>query len=71
MRKRTCCPKCKSSDDVIEIMYGLPTPEAFKEAEEGKIMLGGCVIESGAPDWFCGSCKHEWSDPKSSDEDES
>jgi len=71
MLESDCCPRCKSDNDIRQIMYGLATYEDSKEAEKGKIVLGGCVIESGAPDWFCGSCKHEWSDPKSSDEDES
>ena len=65
------CPRCKSDNDIRQIMYGLATYEDSKEAEKGKIVLGGCVIEPGAPDWFCGSCEYEWSDPNSLEEDES
>ena len=36
------CPKCGSSN-VCEILYGMPTGEAYKLAEQGKMILGGCV----------------------------
>ena len=32
------CPKCGSSN-VCEILYGMPTGEAYKLAEQGKIIL--------------------------------
>jgi hypothetical protein len=50
MLESDCCPRCKSDSDIRQIMYGLATYEDYKEAEKGKIVLGGCVIESGAPD---------------------
>lgn len=37
------CPKCGSSN-VCEILYGMPTGEAYKLAEQGKMILGGCDI---------------------------
>ena len=37
-------------------MYGLPTHEAFVDAEEGKIVLGGCVISNESPRWHCPNC---------------
>ncbi len=36
------CPKCKS-ENVVPIMYGYPSPEAFEEAEKENIKLAGCV----------------------------
>ena len=55
------CPKCKSNN-IIPIMYGYPTHDAFKEAEKGNIKLGGCevFIGGGQPDRFCKVCEHEW-----------
>ena len=55
------CPKCKSNN-IIPIMYGYPTHEAFEEAEKGNIKLGGCevFIGGGQPDRFCKDCEHEW-----------
>jgi len=31
-----------------------------KEYGEGKIELGGCVIEEDAPDWHCKDCEVEF-----------
>jgi len=55
------CPKCKSNN-IIPIMYGYPTYEAFEEAEKGNIKLGGCEVIIGCdmPDRFCKDCEHEW-----------
>merc|ERR1712038_622514 len=36
------CPKCGKNNDVVKIMFGMPTPELAKHAEDGKIVLGGC-----------------------------
>jgi hypothetical protein len=60
-RKMTpqACPKC-SSDQVVAIVYGMPTPEAFKAAERGAIALGGCVVSGHDPQWRCRRCGHEW-----------
>jgi hypothetical protein len=38
---------------VIPISYGKPTPKGFKESDEGKIKLGGCVIYANSPKWYC------------------
>ena len=54
------CPKCKSNK-IIPIMYGMPTHEAFEEAEKGNIKMGGCMIREAMPDRYCTSCKYEWS----------
>jgi len=56
-REKVICPKC-NSDEVAHILYGYPTPEARKEAKNGKYHLGGC--ELGSFFWHCRKCKHEW-----------
>jgi hypothetical protein len=38
MRLAPTCPRCGSAD-VVSILYGMPTAEAFEEAERGE--LGG------------------------------
>jgi predicted RNA-binding Zn-ribbon protein involved in translation (DUF1610 family) len=53
------CPECGSSK-ALPILYGMPSAEAGKAAQEGKIILGGCSIEIGAPTWHCDQCGHEW-----------
>lgn len=35
------CPKCKSNN-IIPIMYGYPSHDAFIEAEKGNLKFGGC-----------------------------
>lgn len=47
------CPVCKKTDQVVAIAYGLPGEEMIKKSEEGKIVLGGCVIEANCPHWYC------------------
>ena len=32
----------------------------MKLAEEGKIVLGGCIISDNDPMWHCIDCSHEW-----------
>ena len=54
------CPKCSSKDAVVKIMYGMPGIEMQNEYNEGKIMLGGCVIGPKAPDYHCKTCQYEW-----------
>lgn len=47
----------------MRIAYGLPGPEMMDEAQRGEILLGGCIIDEGAPDWHCPACQHEFPDP--------
>jgi hypothetical protein len=54
------CPKCGSSK-VVRIVYGLPMEGGIKEEAEGKIKLGGDVIEVGlSPAWYCRACTNQW-----------
>lgn len=38
---RPPCPKCKSANDVVPIVYGMPGKEESGQAERGEIELGG------------------------------
>ncbi len=53
------CPKCNSKN-IIPILYGLPVYEAFLKEQEGKLKLGGCVIDEESPNWHCKDCGYEW-----------
>lgn len=53
------CPSC-SKKTGVEIAYGMPSEELAKKAELGELVLGGCVIEPGQPDYRCLSCGFEW-----------
>jgi len=53
------CPLC-DSDEVLPILYGLPGPEMVKEAEEGRIAIGGCIVDPDYPTSRCEKCGHQW-----------
>jgi len=53
------CPSC-NSEQVATIVYGLPSPKLFEEADKGRVVLGGCVECEGNPEWKCKACKHAW-----------
>jgi hypothetical protein len=40
-RRKLVCPNGHRFPEP-RILYGYPTPEAVREAEEGKLVLGGC-----------------------------
>lgn len=54
------CPKCNSTN-VSKIVYGMPTHEAFGMAERGELILGGCEVRDGQPDYGCLECNFQWS----------
>ena len=58
MKKK--CPNCSSAEFVVPIRYGMPGPEMQQKSHEGKIKLGGCMIEMDTPDWHCKECEHDY-----------
>ena len=59
MLRKYICPACKQKTGV-DILYGLPTDEAFELAENNLLALGGCCIDLDGPERSCTSCGHEW-----------
>ena len=53
------CPQC-SSDEVLPILYGMPTDEAVERSRRGEVALGGCMVFPDAPEYTCKNCGHEW-----------
>lgn len=53
------CPWC-SSDDVRPIVYGYPSEEATDAEERGEVILGGCLVSEGQPEWVCIKCRWAW-----------
>lgn len=43
-------------------MYDLPDHDLARRSERGEVVLGGCVLFGGEPDFRCESCRHEWVD---------
>jgi hypothetical protein len=48
------CPRC-GSDRVVPVVYGLPDPELFEAADQGRVILGGCD-PLNAPTHACVRC---------------
>lgn len=40
-------------DNIIPIIYGLPSEKSLKKADQGKIELGGCIVTECDPKWYC------------------
>ncbi len=51
------CPSCKS-ENIAEYLFGLPmeNEELWKAVDAGKIILGGCCVGPGDPEWECNDC---------------
>jgi hypothetical protein len=51
------CPNCNSTD-IGKVVYGMPSYEfaMSDDVQSGKIVLGGCCIEVGAPTYKCNIC---------------
>ncbi len=52
------CPQC-GSPRIAMIMYGLPdfsSEKLKKDVEEGRIVLGGCIVRPDNPRWQCKGC---------------
>jgi hypothetical protein len=47
------CPKCKSNQDAIPIIYGPITKKQQKSADKGKLKLGGNEVSKCFPNNFC------------------
>ena len=42
---------------MVKILYGKPSREKMKLADEEKIHLGGCMVSEDAPRYYCVKCK--------------
>ncbi len=62
--KPKTCPKCGGR--IVDIIYGMPSPETYERALRGEVMLGGCCIardEHGRimdPKWGCADCERQF-----------
>lgn len=52
------CPKC--GGELVRIVYGLPTEEAFEASERGEIHLGGCCVFDDDPEYHCNKCGKDY-----------
>ena len=59
------CPRC-GREDSISLIYGMPGPADFRQAERGVVALGGCLMPQEVAAFVCRSCDLQWgseSDP--------
>jgi ribosomal protein L37AE/L43A len=61
VHNRPACPHCGAAE-VVKIIYGKPplTRQLLEDLESGRVISGGCMIHSGAPEWHCSSCNNEF-----------
>jgi len=55
------CPSC-NSENVAWILWGYPDcmDKIKQELEDGKIILGGCLVNDHDPEWECNDCHHRF-----------
>ena len=56
------CPKCKKKDNVVKVIYGIPSSSDMTKHKQGKIKLGGCCIQYASDkkilnDVYCKKCQ--------------
>ena len=51
-KSKKICP-FGHSDEIIPIVYGLPTQRTLERAEKGRCELGGCMVTECDPQWYC------------------
>ena len=57
--KKHICPECKSNE-VIDIVYGYPSPETLQSWFKKEVELGGCIVRNENPHHKCKKCEHQW-----------
>ena len=57
------CPACGSTR-IARIQWGRPhwTPRLRRAYDEGRIVLGSCIMTFDSPNWQCRDCRHQFGD---------
>ena len=58
-RKPNRCIRC-GKPAVVKILYGEPTDESWELAQNGKLVIGGCVVNEKSPKWECTQCETQY-----------
>lgn len=70
IKESSRCPNCGESR-LIPIAYGLPGPGLMELWEQGRVVLGGCVLMGDDPQLHCSACDHDvWVDGRTRARDE-
>ena len=51
--RKPICPIGNHTNNIIPIVYGLPTPKTMAKAKKGLVHLGGCVLSNCDPHYYC------------------
>ena len=62
VNEKITCPKC-NSENTAGIIYGYPDDDLLDADADGDIVLGGCCIGGGDPDYACKDCDYRWQAP--------
>jgi len=57
------CPKCESSEDVVAIVFGYPSPGLMEKSQRGEVVLGGCCPprpDQKTKNVHCKKCKENF-----------
>ena len=52
------CPNCKVQ--MLEYIYGFPTPDLLDKEEKGEVVLGGCSVHEYKPTHYCPLCHEQY-----------
>lgn len=63
------CPSC-GSPRVASILYGEPTfdSDLQHDIDSQRVVLGGCMVSEGMPEWQCVDCHHDWDSWRETDD---
>ncbi len=57
VEERRECERCGAP--MLEVVYGMPSPELVEAVDRGEVVAGGCLLDEGQPAWRCSSCGAE------------
>jgi hypothetical protein len=52
------CPEC--GHDLVNVIYGFPTPKLIDMARSEGIALGGCTVGKDMPTHYCYGCQESY-----------
>ncbi len=58
-RRKLICPKCGSTN-ALNIIYGMPAPEAVESSRRDEVILDGCSVLPDSALYICRDCNYEW-----------
>lgn len=57
-QKIPSCPNC--GNEMVEIVYGLPSEELYQKEKRRQVLLGGCSNSEHSPKYYCFKCMRKY-----------